>query len=218
MSNDDAPDRLAQFRALKLRAKESKKQNRQSLYQENVRLRQDPKETKRLELQKASAEEKLAKLDAEEAGEDFNRKRAWDYTVEEAQDWEARQAQKRINKKNAGFADYTQEASKQYERNIRRLPQAEVNTEQGAEVHDLAFITSKPSEKQIDNLLSSMSATEAARLKVQKKKVVEDDVTYINNRNRVFNEKVSRFYDKYEHTREMRENFERGSAQSCQGK
>lgn len=225
-------DRLAQFRALKMRAKESKKQNRHSLYQESARMKEDPKETKRLQLQQALAEEKLAKLDALEAGEDFERKRAWDWSVEEAQAWDEKVKQKRENKAKAGFADYTQEASKQYDRNTKHfkadleayakhkeelaLAQGSTALTQYDDLNNLAFISNKPTQSQVDKLIADMSKNEAARLKASQRRnrgKEDDDVTYINNRNRVFNEKVSRFYDKYEHIKEMRDNFERGSAQ-----
>ncbi|KAG8216140.1 SYF2 splicing factor-domain-containing protein [Butyriboletus roseoflavus] len=38
----------------------------------------------------------------------------------------------------------------------------------------------------------------------------EGDITYINERNRVFNKKIARYYDKY--TAEIRASFERGTA------
>ena len=38
----------------------------------------------------------------------------------------------------------------------------------------------------------------------------EEDITYINERNQYCNEKIDRYYGKY--TREIRENFERGTA------
>lgn len=44
----------------------------------------------------------------------------------------------------------------------------------------------------------------------RKRKEVEDGISWINERNRVFNQKIARFYDKY--TKEIRENFERGTA------
>jgi pre-mRNA-splicing factor SYF2 len=38
----------------------------------------------------------------------------------------------------------------------------------------------------------------------------QEDVTYINERNKVFNKKIKRAYDKY--TVEIRQNLERGTA------
>lgn len=39
---------------------------------------------------------------------------------------------------------------------------------------------------------------------------MDGDVTYINKSNKVFNSKVSRYYDKY--TKDIRANLERGTA------
>lgn len=39
---------------------------------------------------------------------------------------------------------------------------------------------------------------------------IADDISWINEKNRKFNQKISRFYDKY--TKEIRENLERGTA------
>jgi len=48
--------------------------------------------------------------------------------------------------------------------------------------------------------------------KFSRKRLNEDegDITYINERNRVFNKKIARYYDKY--TAEIRASFERGTA------
>lgn len=42
------------------------------------------------------------------------------------------------------------------------------------------------------------------------RKEESDDISWINEKNRVFNQKIARFYDKY--TKEIRENLERGTA------
>jgi pre-mRNA-splicing factor SYF2 len=39
---------------------------------------------------------------------------------------------------------------------------------------------------------------------------IADDISWINEKNRKFNQKIARFYDKY--TKEIRENLERGTA------
>lgn len=238
-----AKERMDQFRALRLRAKSSKKENRQELYRENSRLKEDPTAVKKLEFQKSIAEEKLAKLDALEAGEDFERKRAWDWTIEESEAWDVKMAIAKQNKETSGFADYTQEASKQYTRNTASLkPDLEAyaaekagissdvvaqplimaadgsmipitSANPDADLNNLRFINQRPKKESIDKLIADLSRSDAARLKAQMKrgKKAGDDGDYINNRNKVFNQKVSRFYDKY--TKEMRDSFERGTAQ-----
>ena len=219
-----AEERMNQFRALRLRAKDSKKQNRRELYHENSRMKEDPKAAKKLNLKKSIAEEKLAKLDALEAGEDFERKRAWDWTIEESQKWDERVAAKRQNEAEAGFADYTQEAAKQYTRNTNNLapdleayrreqPTTDDSMVASSAIHNLGFIHQKPAKESIDKLVSDLSRADAARLKAQIKRGRKngDEGDYINERNKVFNQKVSRFYDKY--TKEMKDSFERGTAQ-----
>lgn len=50
----------------------------------------------------------------------------------------------------------------------------------------------------------------AAKNKRKQDEFEATDVTYINKRNKLFNEKTSRNYDK--HTAEIRQNLERGTA------
>ena len=58
----------------------------------------------KIERKKADAEMKLAKQDAEEAGDDYERKRAWDWTIEESLKWDERTREKARNRDKAGFA------------------------------------------------------------------------------------------------------------------
>ncbi|TKA59709.1 Pre-mRNA-splicing factor syf2, partial [Friedmanniomyces simplex] len=55
---------------------------------------------------------------------------------------------------------------------------------------------------------------EEVRLKKRRDRGMQDegdrDVTYINEKNKQFNLKLARFYDKY--TADIRESFERGTA------
>ncbi|NXD32774.1 SYF2 factor, partial [Spelaeornis formosus] len=48
------------------------------------------------------------------------------------------------------------------------------------------------------------------KTKRKKKDDSDEVVTYINERNKVFNKKIARYFDKY--TKEIRANFERGTA------
>ena len=60
----------------------------------------------------------------------------------------------------------------------------------------------------------SMKKAEEARLRKRRERMARDgqddgDVTYINEKNKQFNQKLSRFYNKY--TAEIRDSFERGT-------
>jgi pre-mRNA-splicing factor SYF2 len=83
-----AQDRLAKFRALQARAKASSNQNLKEATKESQRLATDPSQLTALNRKHAIVSHKLLKADTEEAGEDFERKRAWDWTIEESELWD----------------------------------------------------------------------------------------------------------------------------------
>lgn len=69
-----------------------------------------------------------------------------------------------------------------------------------------------PSAAAVDAVVEHMSSEAALRASRSRKRTAdpEAEVTYINERNRHFNDRVSRFYDRY--TKEIRDNLERGTA------
>ncbi|KAF2131447.1 SYF2-domain-containing protein [Dothidotthia symphoricarpi CBS 119687] len=72
-----------------------------------------------------------------------------------------------------------------------------------------------PSKEAVDKLVDDLEKGERARLKARAARGIRDeqdtgDVTYINQKNKQFNDKLTRFYNKY--TTEIRESFERGTA------
>jgi pre-mRNA-splicing factor SYF2 len=73
----------------------------------------------------------------------------------------------------------------------------------------------KPTQEAIDRLVGDIEKGEKARLEARRKRGIRDeqdqgDITYINQKNKQFNDKLGRFYNRY--TTEIRENFERGTA------
>lgn len=71
---------------------------------------------------------------------------------------------------------------------------------------------SRPSEAAIDRMVGELTATQSRREKFSRRRPFNaaEDVTSINERNRVFNKKVKRAFDPY--TAEIRQNLERGTA------
>jgi len=73
----------------------------------------------------------------------------------------------------------------------------------------------KPSKEAVDRLVEDMEKADRTRLKARAARGIRDeqdvgDVTYINQKNKQFNDKLARFYNRY--TSEIRESFERGTA------
>jgi pre-mRNA-splicing factor SYF2 len=243
-----AADRLARFKALKSRQASSKKENLKESQQEAQRLATDPNLISNLNRKHAVASHKLLKAETEAAGEDFERKRAWDWTVEESEKWDKRQDKKQKHRDNNNFQDFGQDARKIYKRQMKNFTadvegyQKEkmeaiqkaadnggldiVETEDGELIavdRDGSFYSTadtiqmqkKPDKAAIDHLVAELEKAEEARLKRRRDKLKKEgddggDVTYINIKNKQFNDKLKRFYDKY--TADIRESFERGTA------
>jgi pre-mRNA-splicing factor SYF2 len=182
---------------------------------------------------------------------DFERKRNWDYTVEESESWDKRMAKKARSRDNVAFADYTKEANKVYKRQVGQMGKVDLESYASQKAEKLQrqvqsgllqLIESpsgdlytvnplnnqintpaeesyshdhKPSKEAVDRLVEDLEKGERARLKARAARGMRDeqdngDVTYINQKNKQFNDKLNRFYNKY--TTEIRESFERGTA------
>lgn len=114
-------DRLARFAALRARNTDSRKANLKATTTETQRLSTDPALLNSLNRKRDNAAEKLLKADTEDAGEDYERKRAWDWTIDESEKWDRKLSKKAKNKNNNAFQDYSQDARKVYERQLREM-------------------------------------------------------------------------------------------------
>ncbi|KAI1096469.1 SYF2 splicing factor [Rostrohypoxylon terebratum] len=246
---DKAKDRMARFRALQARAKSSSDQNLAEATKESQRLATDPSALVALNRRRDIASHKLLKAETEEAGDDFERKRAWDWTAEESERWDKRVKKKAAHRDNNAFQDYRQESNKVYKRQLRdmapnlNLERYEkdkmaaiekaaasggldiIETEDGeliavdkdgsfySTADSTTFAENKPDKAAIDRLVGDLQKAEDQRLRKRRERMAqngdEGDVTYINEKNKQFNQKLSRFYNKY--TAEIRDSFERGT-------
>ena len=74
------------------------------------------------------------------------------------------------------------------------------------------FVENKPDKAAVDRLVKDLQKAEEQRLKKRRdrgKGEGDEDVTFINEKNKQFNQKLARFYNKY--TAEIRDSFERGT-------
>ncbi|KAI2618697.1 SYF2-domain-containing protein [Hypomontagnella submonticulosa] len=244
---EKAKERMARFRALQARAKTSSDQNLAEATKESQRLATDPSALASLSRRRDIATHKLLKAETEEAGEDFERKRAWDWTAEESERWDRRVKKKAAHRDNNAFQDYRQESNKVYKRQLRDLnPDLDryekdkmaaiekaaaaggldiVETEDGeliavdkdgsfySTADSTTFAENKPDKAAVDRLVGELQKAEESRLRKRRERMAqngdEGDVTYINEKNKQFNQKLARFYNKY--TAEIRDSFERGT-------
>ncbi|KAI1744044.1 SYF2 splicing factor-domain-containing protein [Xylaria scruposa] len=242
-----AKDRLARFRALQARAKTSSDQNLKEATKESQRLATDPSALTALHRRRDIAAHKLLKAETEEGGEDFERKRAWDWTVEESERWDKRVKKRAAHRDNNAFQDYRAESNKIYKRQLQNLaPDMEryekdkmkaiekaaasggleiIETEDGeliavdkdgsfySTADSTTFHENKPDKAAVDRLVEDLKRAEEARLRKRRERMAKNgddgDITYINEKNKQFNQKLARFYNKY--TAEIRDSFERGT-------
>ncbi|KAI0357675.1 SYF2-domain-containing protein [Trametes cingulata] len=250
---------------LRQKMRSSAQANRASVIEESAKAKITAREAARLERQRKLAETLRQKADAEDRGEDIERQKNWEYTIEENDEWEKKQARK-ARRADFSFNDDADAARRKYKKDLDFIKpdlesynrQKEIAlglapgtlTKQGAasgsstvtnidpsggassslqvvpsslqqqlaaenlyrDANTLLYADSKPSEEAIDKVIEKINKDVDKKKKFSRKRHNEDegDVTYINERNRVFNKKISRYYDKY--TAEIRASFERGTA------
>ncbi|GAB1517227.1 Pre-mRNA-splicing factor SYF2 [Rhizoctonia solani] len=234
-------ERAARMEALRAKMRESTAANRKDLIAEHNKAKFSVKEAARLEKQRRLAETLRESMDAEERGEDMERKKNWDYSIEENDEWEKRQARKE-RRADFQFHDDAHAARRKYKKDLDLIKpdlaayqaQKEAAMSQGSalqnfssgsssnavtaseqlyrDANTLLYGDNKPSEEAIDRVVGKLNHDLDKRSKFSRKRNNEEegDITYINERNRVFNKKIARFYDKY--TAETRASFERGTA------
>jgi len=130
-----------------------------------------------------------------------------------------RQSQKKLDTKERGqYADndyYNPEGQFcNYERSLKSIPSSRRHSSISAEEGSMEYIKQKQiEEREGAKLLASELNRRAQKSEKSKRKAMEieaTDVNYINERNKRFNQKIGRNYDK--HTVEIRQNLERGTA------
>ncbi|CAE6436550.1 unnamed protein product [Rhizoctonia solani] len=234
-------ERAARMEALRAKMRESTAANRKDLIAEHNKAKFSVKAAARLEKQRRLAETLRESMDAEERGEDVERKKNWEYSIEENDEWEKRKTRKE-RRADFQFHDDAHAARRKYKKDLDLIKpdlvayqaQKEAAMGQGSalqafssgsssnavtaseqlyrDANTLLYGDNKPSEEAIDRVVGKINHDLDKRSKFSRKRNNEEegDITYINERNRVFNKKIARFYDKY--TAETRASFERGTA------
>ena len=116
-----AKERTERFKALQARARTGSEKNEKEASLESQRLATDPNLLTSLNRKRDIAQHNLMKAEAEENGEDFERKRAWDWTIEESERWDKRLKKKEAHRDDQAFQDYRQDSRKVYKRQIRNM-------------------------------------------------------------------------------------------------
>jgi len=254
-------ERQAKLRQLRAKMRSSALANRASVIEESSRTKNTVRDLVRLEKQRKLAETLRLRADAEERGEDVERQKNWEWTIEENEEWEKKLARK-ARRADFEFHDDSHAARRKYKKDVDKLkPDLEVYNKQKEaamglapgtlsqngsstssltsfdptqasssqmvptahqqqmaaeslyrDANSLLYADNKPSDDAIDRVIGKINDDLDKRRKFSRKRPNEDtgDITYINEKNRIFNKKIARYFDKY--TAEIRASFERGTA------
>ncbi|KAI0299342.1 SYF2-domain-containing protein [Multifurca ochricompacta] len=255
-------ERKVKMQQLRAKMRSSALANRASVIEESSRSKTAARDLVRLEKQRKLVETLRLKADAEERGEDVERQKNWEWTIEENEEWEKKLGRK-SRRADFEFHDDSHAARRKYKKDIDGLkPDLEAYNRQketamglapgtlsqigplssfsltgfdpmqasGSQVvptthqqqaaaeslyrdaNSLLYADNKPSDEAIDRVIGKINQDIDKRRKFSRKRPNEDtgDITYINEKNRIFNKKIARYFDKY--TAEIRASFERGTA------
>ncbi|SCV69086.1 BQ2448_2106 [Microbotryum intermedium] len=234
-------ERLAKVKALRQRMTESAKANRQDLITESNQRRDSARNLAKLERKRQQAEAMGEKQQALETGEDLERKRAWDYTIEDNERWDNKVARKN-RRAEFSFTDYDDIARRKYKKDMDVFkPDHKAYNSQRAAAHDAAALVAssssnpdarallaaqdlyrdansfvyadhKPSEDAIDRVIGKINLDLNARENRSRERKNE-----VEGDITYINEKNKHFNKKLERyydavTKDIRDSFERGTA------
>ncbi|TFL03936.1 SYF2 splicing factor-domain-containing protein [Pterulicium gracile] len=110
-------ERKAKMEDLRKKMRTSTLANRASLIEESTKAKVTARDAARLDRQRKVAETLRQKADAEERGEDVERSKNWEWTIEENENWEKKLARK-ARRADFEFHDYSQAAQRRYKKDL----------------------------------------------------------------------------------------------------
>ncbi|KAI9220965.1 SYF2 splicing factor-domain-containing protein [Blastocladiella britannica] len=222
--DEEMRDRLARFSAIRRRIRQSETDNRKDLVDEQNSKRLPMGAQKRLDRKRKDALKLLEKREVETSGGDYDRHRNLGYSIQDVEEWEKVQVKKR-QRANTEYFEPSQSSHKKYRRltdaltpdleayrssRIAAAATGEEDAFYGST--DVLDIHARPAPRDLDRMVTDLNKQIAVRGKSSRRRAVDpdEDVSYINDKNRNFNRKIARAYDKY--TTEIKESLERGTA------
>ncbi|XP_076466944.1 pre-mRNA-splicing factor SYF2-like [Babylonia areolata] len=210
--------RLNRLRDLELKMNEARKlNNREAAAEEERNKRPENWEAKRKRSEWEEEQDQLKKR-CQETGEDFEIVKLRELGADEVERWERKKKKKNPD---TGFADYEQATHRQYQRLTKQMkPDQQGYERQREKMGDEFYATAntlglhqrKDPEENVDKMVKDLEKQIEKRDKYSRRRRFdeEEDVSYINERNMKFNQKLERFYGQY--TTEIKQNLERGTA------
>jgi len=222
--NDDTNKRrqeqMDRLKSLNQRRNEARKYNHQEVVEEDRRAKLPNNFEAKQKRQEWQLDEYEKQKAAEVNGEDYDRVKALNVQADIADKIEG--AKRRKKNPDTGFADYEAMTLRQYQRLSTGIkPDMKTYSEMRQVMGDEQFYPTSdtliqgshyPTSSAIDRLSEDVEKQMAKREHYHRRRMFDPDapIDYINERNRRFNKKLDRFYNKY--TDDVKQDLERGTA------
>ncbi|BFG04106.1 pre-mRNA-splicing factor Syf2 [Drosophila madeirensis] len=219
-----ASDKLAERKARLLDLHKKRQEARTDNHQEVVAEDARKKLPKNWEARKRQAEWLLAddkaREDAQAAGKDYERLKLLEVSAIDAERIEKKK--KRKDNPDLGFSTYEAQTARQYSRLVKGMPTRDMEKYEKQKAalgeafyggaHTTLHALTKDTPSAINAMVKDLDQQIERRKKYSRRRIYNDDadVDFINERNSKFNKKLDRFYG--EHTAEIKQNLERGTA------
>lgn len=211
-------ERMKKLRELHSKRNEARQLNHQEVVEEDKRNNLPTNWEARKRRAEWILNDEKKRRDAEERGQDYDRVKLLNIGASEA---EILERKKKKKNPDTGFADYEQATIRQYNRLVKNLKTDMEHYNRQREKLGEAFYGSRntilhglqeDTKDGIDRMVEDLEKQIAKREKYSRRRTHNDDadIDYINERNMNFNKKLERFYG--EHTTEIKQNLERGTA------
>ncbi|KAG5645028.1 hypothetical protein DXG03_007207 [Asterophora parasitica] len=113
-------ERKAKMELLRKKIAASSRQNRASLVEESAKAKISARDAARLERQRKLAEVLRTKVEAEENGEDIERSKNWEWTIEENDNWE-KKLKRKARRADFEFHDDAHAARRRYKKDLDHI-------------------------------------------------------------------------------------------------
>lgn len=212
-------ERMKKLRELHKARNEARTQNHQEVIAEDARNNLPSNWESRKRQAEWLLEDEKKRKEAQENGDEYDRVKLLNVSAIEAEIMERKRKKKNPDR---GFSDFEAATVRQYNRLVKGMPAKNLERyEEEKEKYGDAFYGGKhvilhglheDKKDAIDNMVKDIENQIAKREKYSRRRTHNDDadIDYINERNAKFNKKLERFYG--EHTAEIKQNLERGTA------
>ncbi|XP_032519243.1 pre-mRNA-splicing factor Syf2 [Danaus plexippus] len=212
-------ERMKRLRSLHSARNEARTHNHQEVVAEEARNKLPVNYEAKKRQAEWLLEDQNKREEATKQGKDYDRVKLLNISAVEAERLERKKKKKNPDQ---GFSSYEQATVRQYNRLIKNMPTMDNEEyEKQKQKYGEAFYGGpnviihgmhEDRKEAVDKMVNDLEGQIAKRSKYSRRRIHNDDadIDYINERNAKFNKKLERFYG--EHTAEIKQNLERGTA------